>query len=180
MKIPYKHISNRIESSPSIEEISENLFQLGHEHEIFDNIFDIEITPNRGDCISLNGILRDLSIFYEIGDSKSIFEGKIDDFKDLEFQNHSTNTCKKISFLKIEVDKIKNDYESELKDYFQDLKLNRNNFFTDISNFILYETGQPTHCYDLAKIEPNLSLSNEIIQMNFLLKHYLENNQINW
>ena len=100
MKIPYKHISNRIESSPSIEEISENLFQLGHEHEIFDNIFDIEITPNRGDCISLNGILRDLSIFYEIGDSKSIFEGKIDDFKDLEFQNHSTNTCKKI-FLKL-------------------------------------------------------------------------------
>ena len=32
-----------------------------------------------------------------------------------------------------------------------DLKLNKNNFFTDISNYISYETGQPTHCYDCAK-----------------------------
>ena len=30
------------------------------------NIFDIEITPNRGDCISLKGLLQDLNVFYDI------------------------------------------------------------------------------------------------------------------
>ena len=70
MKIAYNHIISNIKSNPGIEEISSKLFQLGHEHEIQDKIFDIEITPNRGDCLSLNGILRDLSIFYEVNIDK--------------------------------------------------------------------------------------------------------------
>ena len=29
-----------------------------------ENIFNMEFTPNRGDCLSINGVLRDLSVFY--------------------------------------------------------------------------------------------------------------------
>jgi hypothetical protein len=49
MKISYNHILKNIESNPDIQEISSKLFQLGHEHEVQDNIFDIEVTHNRGD-----------------------------------------------------------------------------------------------------------------------------------
>ena len=49
-------------------------------------------------------------------------------------------------------------YHGELKDYFDDLDVNKNNFFTDISNYISYETGQPTHCYDAQKINNSFSL----------------------
>ena len=65
MKIPYKHLVSDISSNPSIEELSDRLFQLGHEHEIYDEIFDMELTPNRGDCLSLRGLQRDLRTFYE-------------------------------------------------------------------------------------------------------------------
>ncbi len=41
-------------------------------------------------------------------------------------------------------------------DYFLDLKLNKNNFFTDVSNYLSYETGQPTHCYDANTINGKL------------------------
>ena len=34
MKIAYKHLVKNIIGNPSIEEISDHLFQLGHEHEI--------------------------------------------------------------------------------------------------------------------------------------------------
>ena len=34
MKISYKHILNSLIENPSIEELSDKLFQLGHEHEI--------------------------------------------------------------------------------------------------------------------------------------------------
>ena len=51
MKIPYKYINNSLNSDVSIQEISEKLFQLGHEHEIEDDIFEMEFTPNRGDCL---------------------------------------------------------------------------------------------------------------------------------
>ena len=56
MKIAYSHLAENIKENPSIEQLSDSLFQLGHEHEIENNIFDIEFTPNRGDCLSINGL----------------------------------------------------------------------------------------------------------------------------
>ena len=53
MKIAYSHLVDRIKENPSINEISESLLQLGHEHEIEGTLFDIEFTPNRGDCLSV-------------------------------------------------------------------------------------------------------------------------------
>ena len=40
-------------------------------------------------------------------------------------------------------------YKDYLERYFVDLGNKKNNFFTDISNYLLYELGQPTHCYDM-------------------------------
>ena len=53
-----------------------------------------------------------------------------------------------ISFLKLEIDQVPETYKNSLDNYFTDLGLNKNNFFTDVSNYLSYETGQPTHCYD--------------------------------
>ena len=163
MKISYNHILKKIKSNPDIKEISSKLFQLGHEHEVQDNIFDIEITPNRGDCLSLNGILRDLSIFYEIDKTEYIYQDEIKNL-DLNFENNAQFDCPNISFLKIVIDENIREYTSELENYFIDLNLNKNNFFTDVSNYISYETGQPTHCYDLNKIGNSFSLNyvNEV------------------
>ena len=77
MKIAHKHITENIKNSPSIEEISERLFQLGHEHKLIENIFDMEITPNRGDCLSLRGISRDLKSFYDVEIDNRIYEKNI-------------------------------------------------------------------------------------------------------
>ncbi len=163
MKISYNHILKKIKTNPDTKEISSKLFQLGHEHEVQDNIFDIEITPNRGDCLSLNGIIRDLSIFYEIDKTEYIYQDEIKNF-DLNFENNAQFDCPNISFLKIIIDENIREYTSELENYFIDLNLNKNNFFTDVSNYISYETGQPTHCYDLNKIGNSFSLNyvNEV------------------
>tara|TARA_B100000902_G_scaffold10011_1_gene12298 strand:- start:109 stop:2031 length:1923 start_codon:yes stop_codon:yes gene_type:complete len=159
MKIAYKHLYECIDSKPSLENISESLFQLGHEHEIEDEIFDIELTPNRGDCLSLNGILRDLAAFYKINFDRDKYIDSIDELS-LNFTNKAQTACPHIAFLKIEIDKEPDSYKGKLNNYFKDLKLNKNNFFTDISNFISYETGQPTHCYDFLKIGDTFSLEH--------------------
>ena len=155
MKIPYSHIIKHIDSHVDINKLSEKLFQLGHEHEIDEQIFNFEFTPNRGDCLSLNGILRDLRAFYKINLKKNIYEFDIPELT-LDFKNLSQSSCKKITFLRIDIeDNIKN-YKGALQEYFDDMELNKNNFFTDISNFISYETGQPTHCYDASKINSSI------------------------
>jgi phenylalanyl-tRNA synthetase beta chain len=157
MKIAYTHLVSRIESKPDINELSDKLFQLGHEHEIENNIFDMEFTPNRGDCLSINGILRDLAVFYKINLDQPIYN-KILNELDLDFCNHAIDACPQISFLKIEIKGKISTYSGVLSDYFNDLQLNRNNFFTDVSNYISYEMGQPTHCYDFNKIKGKLTL----------------------
>lgn len=158
MKIAYSHLVDRIKENPSIEDISESLFQLGHEHEIEDTLFDIEFTPNRGDCLSVNGLLRDLSVFYTVEKNQEIYSGEIDNLQ-LNFENLSPNICPRITFLKLEIDKNPNKYKEYLENYFKDLNSNKNNFFTDISNYLSYETGQPTHCYDLDKINGKIVFS---------------------
>ena len=163
MKIPYKHFAQNINSDLSIDELSEKLFQLGHEHEIYDEIFEMELTPNRGDCFSLNGLLRDLRLFYNISNKKDIYEKDIPPFS-FKFSNDAKDSCKNISFLKVEINKVPKNYKNSLEDYFSDLNIKKINFFTDISNYISYETGQPTHCYDSSMI-------NGPIRLNFLNKN---------
>ena len=155
MKIAYSHLVSRIQESPTLEMVSDSLFQLGHEHEVEGNIFNMEFTPNRGDCLSINGLLRDLSVFYTINQDQKFYTEKLDNLQ-IDFENLSQDICPQISFLKLEIDNIPHTYQGCLNDYFIDLNINKNNFFTDISNYISYETGQPTHCYDANKVNGKL------------------------
>lgn len=157
MKIPYRHIAKYLPSEHSIEELSNHLFQLGHEHELENEIFNFELTPNRGDCFSLNGILRELNCFYKLNINKDLYKENIRSFE-LDFVNNSIENCPYISFLKIEIENTPEEYKGDLADYFDDLYLKKNNFFTDISNYISYETGQPTHCYDLKTLGNKITL----------------------
>ena len=161
MKVAYKHLISYIPSKPNIDEISERFFQLGHEHEIEDEIFDMELTPNRGDCLSVHGLVRDLAPFYEIDLTSDIYEKELKKL-DIGFVNHAPEACSHISFLKIDIEGEIAPYNGKLKEYFKDLSINKNNFFTDVSNYISYERGQPTHCYDAKKIGNLFSL--EIIE----------------
>ena len=77
MKIVAPHLLNFLKKKPKLDELSNRLFQLGHEHEIEGQILDLEITPNRGDCLSLKGIARDLNYFYESISDQDIYTDKI-------------------------------------------------------------------------------------------------------
>ena len=166
MKFIYQDLLSFLTEQPSRETLSKRLFQLGHEHEVDGDIFDLEITPNRGDCLSLLGLSRDLNNFFNIKDPYEIYDDDIEEL-DLDFKNLSTESCPKISFLEIEIDENISSYKPYLDNYFIKLGINKTNFFTDISNYISYERGQPTHCFDRESITQDLTFSNRICQENF-------------
>tara|TARA_B100000963_G_scaffold348380_1_gene355887 strand:+ start:1881 stop:3800 length:1920 start_codon:yes stop_codon:yes gene_type:complete len=157
MKISYQHLLKHIVQRPSLNSLSEKLFQLGHEHEVQNDIFDIEFTPNRGDCLSVNGLLRDINVFYDIKLDQDKYENNLDKL-DINFINECKDDCTNIAFLKIEIESEIDKYKNDLKDYFDCMDVKKNNFFTDISNYLAYETGQPTHCYDFTKVGKNILL----------------------
>jgi len=167
MKIHYTDIVNSLCENPSIELLSKKLFQLGHEHEIEGDIFNMELTPNRGDCLSVNGLSRDLSVFFGKGPDKEIYTNQISDLE-IDFENHSPIDCPNISFLEIEISNNFKKYKPYLNNYFKNLGLNKTNFFTDISNYLSYELGQPTHCYDGKKIDGKLEFKNKNCSESFI------------
>ena len=165
MKIMYSHLLNHLDQKPSLNELSELLFQLGHEHDIQGEILDMEITPNRGDCLSLKGLARDLNHFYG---AREMLHSEMDlKSLDLQFENKAKDLCPNISFMKIEIENIPTKYESYLESYFSDLSINKNNFFTDISNYLAYETGQPTHCFDNDLMKGHFSLEKRMLKEKF-------------
>ena len=166
MKIHINHLNSFINNRLNINDLSKLLFQLGHENEIDEGIIDIDITPNRGDCLSLNGIKRELTNFYEVKEDFQIFEKEIKELK-LDFTNEAEEDCPQIMFLFIEIEDIPLEYSSYLDNYFKDLSIKKNNFFTDVSNYISYELGQPTHCYDFEKMGKRLVLERAKKESNF-------------
>ena len=166
MKIAYQHLLRFLKEKPSIENLSDKLFQLGHEHEIENFIFDMEFTPNRGDCLSLLGLARDLNVFYDTDLDLTQYKEEIP-LLDLSFINQESSKCPEISFLNIEINGKISNYKDYLNDYFIDLKLNKNNFFTDVSNYVAYEMGQPTHSYDFSLINGDIVLKKNINHSKF-------------
>ena len=152
----FPHIQSLLASNDAdINDISDTLFQLGHENEIQNNNLDIDFTPNRGDCLSLYGVVRDLNPIHPSKININFYKNDILSFK-FEFKNKLNIFAHQFHFkLKIKSNKI--DYQPYLEEYFSKLKI-KNNFFTDISNYLMYELGQPTHCYDFKVVKNGLSL----------------------
>ena len=114
MKIPYSFLVQHIKEKPEIHKLSENLFQLGHEHELIDETFNMEFTPNRGDCLSVRGVLRDLNLFYTVEPNQEIYNLDIKKFP-FNFINNAEEACTNISFLKIEIDKAPTQYDGHIE-----------------------------------------------------------------
>ena len=108
--------------------------KLGHEHS-FENsiIIDLDITPNRGDCLSVLGIARDLNSCLnakniDLKETDLIFQpnksllNSLNPLK-LNFKNKAIKECPEIFFLEIEIENLPESYKNYLEDYFNDLNL---------------------------------------------------------
>jgi phenylalanyl-tRNA synthetase beta chain len=123
-----------------------------------DAIIEIYATPNRGDCLGVYGIARDLSAC-GIGKLKN-FE-KINLKNNFEFNlninNNASDVCKLIVYRHIK--NIKNIESPQwLKEKLTAIDINSINAVVDIANYVMHLTSQPLHCYDISNIKGNISI----------------------
>ena len=97
MKIIYKDLLGFFKNKPSKEALSEKLFQLVTEHDFENKILELELTPNRGDCLSLIGLARELNVFFEMDLDLSLYTDNIE-LLELDFINLSPGDCPKFHF----------------------------------------------------------------------------------
>ncbi len=130
-----------------------------------DPIFEIGVTPNRGDCLSVRGIARDLTA-KGVGTLKPLNIKKItsEEFESpisWSIQNDG-NSC---SFVVSRYYKdIKNSVSPEwLQKKLLSIGFRPINALVDITNFITMDLGRPLHVFDADKIgnQLNMRLSND-------------------
>lgn len=121
-----------------------------------DPIIDIDITPNRGDCLGVYGIARDLACA-GLGKLKSYdnFNTKLsDNYKSNINLNVTDENCPLFIFK--EIKNLKNCESPEwLKNRLKSVDINCKNALVDISNYVMLSFNKPLHCYDLDKISNN-------------------------
>lgn len=123
-----------------------------------DTVFELEITPNRPDCLSYLGIARELSAYYNIELKKpqiSINECSEDiDYK-VKIQDPTLSNRYLVRIIKgIQV----KESPEWLKDRLEVLGIKSINNIVDISNYVMLELGQPNHIYDLDKLAGSLEI----------------------
>ncbi|MGL4947577.1 MAG: phenylalanine--tRNA ligase subunit beta [Cetobacterium sp.] len=121
-----------------------------------DVVFELEITPNRPDCLSYVGIAREIAAYYGRKikwpefESKSIIERINTGHIDIKIEDK--DRCKRFSGKVIKNVKVGESPEW-LKNRLISMGLKPINNVVDATNYILFECNQPLHAYDLSKVE---------------------------
>ena len=134
--------------------IGENI---GNILNIEDEIYDFEITPNRPDCLGIIGIANELKCTINRKEKQKLLIEK-GDFEKI------ANTVERIDNITVNVESedvkrymaiplynVKNiETPKEIRERLQTMGVNpKGNILVDISNYIMFETGNPTHIFDL-------------------------------
>ena len=118
-------------------------------------VLDAEITPNRGDCLSMIGIARELSAVS--GGKLNLPNIRIEEVKERASDNISVeikdkDLCNRYIGRVIKDVKI-GPSPKWMRDRLSAVGVRPINNVVDVTNYVMFEMGQPLHAFDLGKIK---------------------------
>jgi phenylalanyl-tRNA synthetase beta chain len=167
MKLIYSHLQKFLpDLKVEPQQLRDDLTMIGHFTNYFEEIdgeivFDLDIKVNRGDCLGYYGLARDLAVFYQL-DLQTPFSQPINCTPELSTLpiKIETDNVKRVMALKISG--LKNQTSPQwLKTFIKCHGTNPVNFIVDLTNYIMFIYGIPSHAFDIRKSGENL-----IWQMN--------------
>lgn len=128
-----------------------------------DIIYDIGLTPNRSDATSHIGVVKDLIAYFKVHDIGSS-KIKIPDVYNFSVDTNEHNNitvdiedkvgCPRFSGVALSGIKV-GESPDWMKQRLKAIGVRPINNIVDITNYVLHETGQPLHAYDLDQIKAN-------------------------
>ncbi len=122
-----------------------------------DTVFEIEITPNRPDCLSVIGVAREIAAIqnsrltypdFELNDADDRISQKT------SIQIEAPDHCPRYAARLLEDIQIKPS-PFWLQQKLLSVGLRPINNIVDVTNFVLMETGQPLHAFDFDRLAQN-------------------------
>jgi phenylalanyl-tRNA synthetase beta chain len=129
-----------------------------------DVVFDVEITPNRGDLLSHFGLAREIasltgkSLHAVAGGTDSVPSGAGDDAEVVHpIKISAENECPFYSVRRIDNVRVAPG-PNWLRAKIESVGIRSINNIVDISNFVMLELGQPTHAFDAGKLRGEINV----------------------
>jgi len=128
-----------------------------------DVVFEIGLTPNRSDAASHFGVARDLAAILNAKNNVSTYDARLIGLNELpeatnlnkvDIEINNLDACRRYTGLVISGVEVK-ESPDWLKNRLKAIGLRPINNIVDITNFVLHETGQPLHAFDLEYIKDN-------------------------
>ena len=125
-----------------------------------DLTIEIDLTPNRIDGASHIGVARDMAAYLKQQKDIDYKLPSVEDFKventnlPIEVKVENNEACHRYSGVCISGVKVA-DSPEWLQNRLKAIGLNPINNIVDITNYVLFETGQPLHAFDYAKVTGN-------------------------
>jgi phenylalanyl-tRNA synthetase beta chain len=118
-----------------------------------DWVFELEITPNRPDCLSVFGIAREISALTGLRLKEPDYDSVYSARKDREFviEIEDYNLCPRYSAKIFKID----DYACTplwMKNRLMHCDIRSVSLLVDLTNYVMLEYGQPVHAFDLNKL----------------------------
>lgn len=144
----------------TLEKLCSDLTMAGLEVEGYDNqVIEIAITPNRGDCLSVLGLAREVSAL-----TKTPLKAPIINFikpinKDtLPIHIKNKSGCARYVGRIIRGVKANAETPEWLKERLLSSGVNTISPIVDVTNYVMLELGQPMHAFDLNQIEKEVNV----------------------
>lgn len=124
-----------------------------------DSIIEVDITPNRSDCLSVKGVARDLGVINRLpvtAPSISAVEKTIDDT--LNVTLNAGAACSR--YVGRVIRNINTSVTSPLwlQEKLRRAGLRSIDAVVDVTNYVLLELGQPMHAFDLSLLKGNIDV----------------------
>lgn len=122
-----------------------------------DNIIEVDLTPNRGDCLSVRGVAREVAALTNVAwNDQTPIEVAIDSDLKINASIEATSHC--AQYLCRYVSGIDANLSVPLwmSEKLRRAGLRSHSLAVDITNFVMMELGQPMHAFDADKISGSI------------------------
>lgn len=152
MKIPYDWLKEFVDLNEPAEKAAEALSMTGTEvASVSGNVIEIDVLPNRGDCLSVRGVARDVcaALDKKIKQQKTELKESGEEIsKTASVEVKDADICPRYMARVIKGIKI-SDSPSWMQKRLLDAGVRPINNIVDVTNYVMLETGQPLHAFDL-------------------------------
>lgn len=128
-----------------------------------DTLIEIDLTSNRYDCHSVQGIAKDSASILgcSYNDNEATYKDYLSELSSNQNFTIESQGCFEYTLTKIQ-NVVVNPSTKMIQNRLEDLEINKVNNLVDISNYLMLESGRPMHLFDADKVKGKIIIRQAV------------------